>query len=258
MDFIQIERKNDIALLTIDRPEALNALNRAVLEALSEALEQLAETPIRALIITGAGDRAFVAGADVAEMATFTPEEAAAFGRFGNDVMTRVARFPAPVIAAVHGYALGGGFELALAADIAIASDLARFAFPETGLGITPGFGGTQRLARRIGPMAASELIYTGRRIKADEAKALGIVLDVVDADDLMDRAWTLAEAVANNAPIAVRRAKRALNEGLDGTLDEGIALEVEQFGACFSTEDQTNAMRAFVNKEKAPPFKGR
>jgi len=258
MTYIKLERQDHVAQLTIDRPEGLNALNKGLLQQLSATLLQLAgDGQVRALIITGAGDKAFVAGADIAEMADMDRNQAEIFARFGNRVMNQVSSFPVPVIAAVNGFALGGGFELALACDLRIASTKASFAFPETGLGITPGFGGTQRLARLAGPMTAFDLIMTGRRIRADEARERGIVLEVTEDKELLERAWEIAGLIAQKAPVAVREAKRAIMEGLDLTLAEGLILEQVCFGYCFETEDQKNAMSAFLKKEKVGGFKG-
>ena len=259
MTYIKLDKKDHVAVLTIDRPQGLNALNKAVLSQLSEALSQLADDgQVRVLIITGAGDKAFVAGADIAEMADMNRTEAEIFARFGNRVMNQVSSFPLPVIAAVNGFALGGGFELALACDLRLASEKASFAFPETGLGITPGFGGTQRLARLAGPMVALDLIMTGRRIRAGEAKDLGIVLEVTEAEALLGRAGELAETIAAKAPLAIREAKRAVMGGLDLTLREGLTLEEVAFGRCFETEDQKKAMKAFVEKKPMEGFTGK
>ncbi|NLB27935.1 MAG: hypothetical protein GX819_03195 [Clostridiaceae bacterium] len=258
MTYIKLDRKDHVAQLTIDRPEGLNALNKEMLQELSATLLQLAgDGQVRALIITGAGEKAFVAGADIAEMADMDRNEAEIFARFGNRVMNQVSSFPVPVIAAVNGFALGGGFELALACDLRIASTKASFAFPETGLGITPGFGGTQRLARLAGPMIALDLIMTGKRIRAGEARELGIVLEVTEEKELLERAWEIAGLITQKAPVAVREAKRSIKEGLDLTLMEGLALEESCFGRCFDTEDQKNAMSAFLKKEKIGGFKG-
>lgn len=258
MSTILLEQKEHIAQVTINRPEDLNALNRAVLHELSDILGQLdREGGVRALILTGAGDRAFVAGADIQEMAGMNRTEAEIFARFGNRVMRQLSSFPAPVIAAINGYALGGGFELALACDMRIASRKARFAFPETGLGITPGFGGTQRLPRLAGPMIALDLILTGRRITADEARELLIINEVTEEENLLPRVLEIAQGIASKAPCAVREAKRAIRQGMRITLDEGLVLEGTCFGRCFKTEDQKKAMRAFLDKEPPPTFTG-
>lgn len=259
MALIERTLEKKIATLTINRPQALNALNTETLAALRDELKALAaETDLRCLIIKGGGEKAFVAGADISEMAEKNEAEGAEFGRFGNEVFSLVAAFPAPVIAAVNGYALGGGFELALACDIRIAAETARFAFPETGLGITPGFGGTQRLARLAGPAIASELIFTGKRIKAEEALRLGIVNEVCPAEALLERAQAVAESIAAKGPIAVREAKRAIREGLEGTLAAGLNFESECFGRCFASEDQKKAMQAFLKKETFTDFANR
>ncbi len=259
MAFIIVEKREFVALLTINKPEGLNALDTSVLKELSDSLDALEkDRDLRVLIVTGAGDRAFVAGADIAEMAELTQEEAVSFARAGHVTMNKLSSFPMPTIAAVNGYALGGGFELALACDLIIASEKARFAFPETGLGITPGFGGTQRLARLAGSMVACDLIFTGRRLNAEQALALGIVAEIAKPESLLERAFEIANNIAEKAPIAIRNAKRAIYEGLCVTLSDGLAIETEQFSRCFDTDDQKNAMRAFVNKEKAPPFQGR
>ncbi|HPX93342.1 MAG TPA: enoyl-CoA hydratase-related protein [Bacillota bacterium] len=258
MSIIKLDQTDYVAELTIDRPEALNALNKAVLHELSSALSDLADDQqVRALIITGAGNKAFVAGADISEMADMDREEAEMFARFGNRVMNQVSSFPVPVIAAVNGFALGGGFELALACDFRIASTKASFAFPETGLGITPGFGGTQRLARLVGSMSAFDLIMTGRRIDVREAQALGLVMEVSEPDHLMGRVHELAATIAQKAPVAVREAKRAIRGGLDLTLAEGLALEASCFSRCFETKDQKDAMKAFLSKKKMDGFRG-
>lgn len=256
MSFVEIQKNDKTAVLTINRPEALNALNSQVLSDLKEALDELKkEADLRCLIITGAGPKSFVAGADIGEMSTMNPKKGEAFGIAGNKVMSQVASFPCPVIAAVNGYALGGGFELALACDLRLASEKARFAFPETGLGITPGFGGTQRLARLVGPALASELIFTGRTVKADEALAKGVVSQVCAPEELLDKAQELADTIAGRAPIAIRQAKKAIRGGLDLTLDKGLDYESECFGECFDSEDQKNAMKAFVEKQPFNDF---
>lgn len=259
MSFVELKKNGKTAVLTINRPEALNALNSQVLSDLKAALDELKkEADLRCLIITGAGPKSFVAGADIGEMSTMNPKKGEAFGIAGNKVMSQVASFPCPVIAAVNGYALGGGFELALACDLRLASEKARFAFPETGLGITPGFGGTQRLARLVGPALASELIFTGRTVKADEALAKGMVSQVCAPEELLDKAQELADTIAGRAPIAIRQAKKAIRGGLDLTLEKGLDYESECFGECFDSEDQKNAMKAFVEKQPFNDFQNR
>lgn len=256
MALIERNFENHIATLTINRPQALNALNTETLTALRDELKALAdEDDLRCLIIKGAGEKAFVAGADIAEMADMNEEEGAEFGSFGNEVFSLIASFPTPVIAAINGFALGGGFELALACDIRIATETARFAFPETGLGITPGFGGTQRLARLAGPAVASELIFTGARLKAEDALRLGVINTICPVEELDHCTLELAEFIASKAPIAVREAKLSIREGLDGSLAEGLVIESQGFGRCFASEDQKNAMKAFLNKETFTDF---
>ena len=256
MSNVLLEMKDHVAVITINRPKALNALSTEVLSDLNSALAEVCQTKsIYALIITGAGEKSFVAGADIAEMKDKNTDEAATYGRFGNQIFSRIENFRCPVIAAVNGFALGGGCELAMACDIRIASSNARFAQPETGLGITPGFGGTQRLPRLVGAGIAKELIYSCRQIKADEALAIGLVNKVVEPENLMEEAMKLANRIAANAPIAVANAKKAINDGLQTNMEAGVSIEVKEFSACFATEDQKLAMNAFVNKEKVEQF---
>lgn len=259
MKHILLEKKGNVAIATIDRERALNALNSEVLEDLDALVDAVsADEEIRALILTGKGEKAFVAGADIGEMSALTKAEGEVFGKKGNDVFRRIETLPIPVIAAVNGYALGGGCELAMACDIRICSDTAVFGQPETGLGITPGFGGTQRLARLIGPGMAKQLIYAARNIKADEALRIGLVNAVYPAAELLPAAEKLAETIAKNAPIAVRACKRAINEGLELPMDEAIALEERLFGSCFETEDQKEGMGAFLEKRKHEPYRNK
>ena len=258
MAFVTLERKGAVGVITMDRPEALNALNDQVLRDLDAVLDQVEQDPeILVAIVTGAG-RSFVAGADIGQMSTLTAVEAKAFGAYGNGVFLKLENLTKPTIAAVNGFALGGGCELSMACDIRLASEKAKFGQPEVGLGITPGFGGTQRLARIVGVSNAMELILTAKTIRADEAKALGLVSHVYPAEELMDRAMELANAIAANAQVAVRQSKAAIRRGLQTDMATGTAYETEAFGLCFSTEDQKDAMRAFVNKEKVTAFKNR
>ena len=255
MEFVLYEQKSDYAIVTINRPKALNALNSAVLKELGAVFRAIDLEAVRAVILTGAGEKSFVAGADIAEMSTLTVEEGEAFGKCGNDVFRMIETFPVPVIAAVNGFALGGGNELAMSCDIRICSENAVFGQPEVGLGITPGFGGTQRLARIINPGKAKELIYTASNIKAPEALALGLVNDVYTLEDLMPAAEKIAAKIARNAPIAVRACKKAINEGLQVEMDEAIVIEEKLFGSCFETEDQIEGMKAFLEKRKVERF---
>lgn len=253
-----IEKENGIGTLTINRPKSMNALNTQVLEDLHEALITIdQDEEIHVLIVTGAGDRAFVAGADITEMKDKNASEGRDFSNFGNKVFSLLDNLSQPTIAAVNGFALGGGAELAMACDIRIANEFAKFGQPEVGLGIIPGFGGTQRMSRLVGLAKAKELIYTGKVIKAEEAQAIGLVNDVVAADDLMDTAIEMAELILKQAPLGVKASKRAINQGYEMNLALALKLEAEMFGLQFSTEDQKIGMTAFVNKEK-PTFTGK
>jgi 3-hydroxybutyryl-coA dehydratase len=243
-----------VAVLTIDRPKALNALNPEVLNDLRLAFEGIDQDVVRCVILTGAGDKSFVAGADIASMSTMTKAEGEAFGRLGNDVFLMVENFPLPVIAAVNGFALGGGNELAMSCDIRLASENALFGQPEVGLGITPGFGGTQRLARVVGVGMAKQLVYSATNIKASEALRIGLVNAVYAPDQLMDAARKLAGKIASNAPIAVRNCKRAINEGIELPIAEAVQVEERLFGACFETHDQVEGMSCFLSREKPKP----
>ena len=258
MDFITYEQEGFVGVITINRPKALNALNSGVLDELNACLDAIDLETTRALILTGAGEKSFVAGADIGEMSTLTKAEGEAFGKKGNDVFRKLETFPIPVIAAVNGFALGGGCEIAMSCDIRICSDNALFGQPEVGLGITPGFGGTQRLARIIGVGKAKEMIYACTNVKADEAKALGLVNAVYTQEELLPAAKKLAGKIAKNAPIAVRACKKAINDGLDAVMDEAIVIEEKLFGSCFETEDQREGMGAFLEKRKVEGFKNR
>ena len=259
MTNVLLEKKGNIAVATINRPKALNALNSAVVADLDEMIGQImADEEIRALVITGSGEKAFVAGADIGEMSTLTKAEGEAFGKLGNDVFRRLEKLPIPTIAAVNGFALGGGNELAMSCDIRLCSDTAVFGQPETGLGITPGFGGTQRLARLVGPGMAKQLIYTAKNIKADEALRIGLVNAVYPAEELMPAAEKMASTIAKNAPIAVRACKKAINEGLEAKMDDAIVIEEKLFGSCFETADQKEGMGAFLEKRKHEPYQNK
>lgn len=256
MTNVLLEKKGNIAVATINRPKALNALNSQVLEDLNELVELVkADEEIRALVLTGCGEKAFVAGADIGEMSTLTKAEGEAFGKKGNDVFRKLETFPIPVIAAVNGFALGGGCEISMSCDIRICSENAVFGQPEVGLGITPGFGGTQRLARIVGTGKAKEMIYGARNIKAEEAYRIGLVNNVYPAEELMPAAKKLASTIARNAPIAVRNCKRAINEGIQVDMDQAIVIEEKLFGSCFETCDQKEGMNAFLEKRKVDAF---
>ena len=258
MSFVTLEQKGPVGVITMNRPEALNALNDQVLRDLDAVLDQVEENEeILVAVVTGAG-RSFVAGADIGQMSTLTAAEAKKFGVLGNQVFLKLENLTKPTIAAVNGFALGGGCELSMSCDIRVASEKAKFGQPEVGLGITPGFGGTQRLPRIVGAANAMELILTARNINAAEAKEMGLVSHVYAPEELMDKALELANAIAANAQIAVRESKAAIRRGLQADMATGAAFESEAFGLCFATEDQKDAMKAFLNKEKITAFKNR
>ncbi|NLM83509.1 MAG: enoyl-CoA hydratase/isomerase family protein [Clostridiales bacterium] len=252
------EVKDHVAVLTINRPEVLNALNLDVFAEIKDAVEKAErDEDVYVVVITGAG-RAFVAGADIKQMKDLGPMEARHFGEFGNEALYKIETLTKPVIAAVNGYALGGGCELACACDIRIASDRAKFGQPEVGLGIIPGAGGTVRLPRIVGAAKAKELIFTGRIIDAQEALRIGLVSDVVPAESLMEKVMSLAKEIAANAQIAVRQAKASINNALQCDVQSALKFEAQAFAVCFSTEDQKDAMTAFVNKSKVTAFKNK
>ena len=258
MSYVTSLQEGPILTLTLDRPEALNALNAQVFDDLDRALAQADQKTVRCVIITGAGEKAFAAGADIAAMADMTQAEAADFSRRGNAVFRRIETFPLPTIAAVNGYALGGGCELAMACDIRLCSENAVFGQPEVTLGITPGFGGTQRLMRLVGMGKAKELIFSARNVKAAEALQMGLVNGVYPADELLPAAEKLAAKIAKNAPVAVRACKAAMNEGVDLPMDQAIDAEVREFSACFETEDQKRGMAGFLNKQRNIRFENK
>ncbi len=242
-----------VAVVTLNRPEALNAFDSAQIDLVIDAFRSLkGHRVVRAVILTGSGDRAFAAGADIKEMAELSEREGLAFGRRGHLMASAVETLPQPVIAAVNGFALGGGCEIALACDIRIASDRAVFAQPEVSLGIPPGWGGTQRLTRLIGPGLAAELILTGRRVKADEALRIGLVNAIHPPEELLPKARALAEAIAKNGPTAVRNAKRLVQLAVSGQQVSGLKTEVELFGRAFGSAEQREGMRAFLDKRPA------
>ncbi|WP_342759941.1 enoyl-CoA hydratase-related protein [Kineothrix sedimenti] len=255
MEFIVYEQKGAVGIITISREKALNALNSTVLDELDKTLDAVNLDVVRCLILTGAGQKSFVAGADIGEMSSLTKAEGEEFGKKGNDVFRKLETFPIPVIAAINGFALGGGCEISMSCDIRICSDNAVFGQPEVGLGITPGFGGTQRLARLVGAGMAKQMIYTARNIKADEALRIGLVNAVYTQEELMPAAEKMAAGIAKNAPIAVRNCKKAINDGLDVDMDKAIVIEEKLFGDCFESFDQKEGMAAFLEKRKVEQF---
>ena len=258
MDFVKVEHGDaGVAVLTIDRQDKLNSLNQQVIGEIREALLGLEDDQPRVTIVTGAGERAFVAGADIAAMNEMSPLEAKRFAELGHQATALLDRSYVPTIAAVNGFALGGGCELALACDIRIAAENALFGFPEVSLGILPGMGGTQRLPRLVGPGIAKEMIFSGRRIKAEEARMMNLVNRVVPEGEALNAARELAGEIAANGPIAVRHAKAAANKAQDLDLESGLDYEADQFALLFGTEDAREGMGAFVEK-RDPEFKGR
>lgn len=255
MEFVTYEAEGQVGIVTINRPKALNALNSTVLDELDKTFDAVDLNEIRVIILTGAGEKSFVAGADIGEMSTLTKAEGEAFGKKGNDVFRKIETFPIPVIAAVNGFALGGGCEISMSCDIRICSDNAVFGQPEAGLGITPGFGGTQRLARIVGVGMAKQMIYSARNIKADEALRIGLVNAVYPLEELMPAAKKLASTIAKNAPIAVRNCKKAINDGLQVDMDKAVEIEEKLFGDCFESYDQKEGMAAFLEKRKVEAF---
>ncbi len=258
MSFVKYEQKNQVAVLTIDRQEALNALNSQVLRDLDDAITKVEQADdVVAVILTGAG-RSFVAGADIGEMKDFSAIDGKKFGVYGGSIFLRLENLPKPVIAAVNGFALGGGCELAMACDIRLAAEKAKFGQPEVGLGITPGFGGTQRLPRIVGVSKAMELILTAKTIGAAEAKEIGLVSEVYPPEELMDKAMELAQAICANAPIAVAESKRCIRMGMQTDIATGAAFEAEAFGVTCGTEDKNEGMGAFLEKRVEKNFRNR
>ena len=257
LEHLEYEERDGVGIITLNRPKALNALNSGLLNELANVLTELMGAGLRALVLTGSGDRAFAAGADIGEMSSFSAEEAEAFAAGGQAVLRLIENFPAPTIAAVKGFALGGGCEVAMATDMILAAPTAVFGQPEVKLGVIPGFGGTQRLVRRVGRQRALELMYTGRNVDAQEAVRLGIALNVVEEGDVVDAALQLAGRIARNGPSAVRWVKQVVDETEGRDAEAGMASERAHFALCFSTHDQSEGMAAFLEKRKAT-FTGR
>ena len=258
MQTIRYEKQDNIGIITINRPEALNALNSAVFDELEPLVGEIErDATLGALIITGEG-RSFVAGADIGEQCPMDLDAGRKWARRGSSVFRRLEKLEIPTIAAVNGFALGGGCELALACDIILASEKAKFGQPEVGLGITPGFSGTQRLPRRVGVAKAKELIFSGKQIGAEEAKRIGLVNEVYAAEELLNKAVEMAKSFTANAPIAVKYSKACIDRGMQMDIDNGIALENELFAMCFATEDQKEGMGAFLEKRKEKHFQNK
>jgi len=255
MEFVSYEKCNRFGVITINRPDALNALNTKVLEELKEILLAVELNDTRCLIITGAGKKAFIAGADISQMSNFTKAEGEAFVETVNNLFLKMEEFPIPIIAAINGYALGGGCELAMCCDIRICSENAKFGQPEVGLRIIPGFGGTQRLPKIIGAGRAKEMIYAGTTIDAREAWRIGLVNHVYRQEELLGKAKELARNIAEKAPIAVRNCKKAISQGSSKEISSGVRIEEELFGACFETLDQKRGMKAFLEKWDSVQF---
>jgi enoyl-CoA hydratase len=245
--------ENGVGMITINRPKALNALNYDTLQDLSDIFDQMTgDDTVKTVIITGSGEKSFVAGADITAMLPMSAVEGRKWAKFAQGIFNKIENFPRPVIAAVNGFALGGGCELAMACDIRIASEKAKFGQPEVSLGIPPGFGGTQRLPRLVGKGRAKELLFTGDMIDAAEAYRIGLVNQVTKPEALLDKAKSMAQKIMSRGPVAVELCKAAVNEGLDVDLESGVAFEAEIFGLCFATADQKEGMSAFVEKRKA------
>jgi len=255
---LEIDNESRVAVITINRADKLNALNRALLDELDSALDTIAgDDNVRAVIITGAGNRAFVAGADIAEIAALrTAEDAEEFSRHGQRIFSKIEQLPKPVIVAINGYALGGGCELAMSGDVRLAADTAQFGQPEINLGVIPGYGGTQRLARIIGRDRAKYLVFTGERIGADEAFRLGLVERIVPATDLLDAAMELATSLAARAPHAIALAKMAINEGTSMPLEQALEHEAALFAQAVDTADRREGTAAFLEKRQ-PQWRG-
>ncbi len=256
-EHILFEKKNALAYITINRPAKLNALNRQVMRELNDAFTKIADDPeVRAVILTGSGEKAFVAGADIGELSTQTPVEGKEFSIWGQGVLNKIETLGKPVIAAVNGYALGGGCELAMACTVRIASENAKLGQPEVKLGIMAGYGGTQRLPRLVGKGVAMQLLLTGEQVSAAEAQAVGLVNKVVPLPDLIPTAEKMAHAMIENAPLALKYTMESVNRGLEMTLEEGLFLEATLFGICCTTEDMKEGTQAFLAK-RSPQFKG-
>lgn len=255
---VKVERRGGAAIVTVNRPKALNALNPATMAALDEAFRSLeAASDVSGIVLTGGGEKAFIAGADIAAMSNLTAVEALSWGARGQALLNRIENHPKPVIAAVNGYALGGGLEIAMACDFIVAVPEAKLGQPEVALGVIPGFAGTQRLLRLVGRAKAKQLCMTGEQITAEEGHRLGLVAELVPRDRLLARCEELVAKIGGNGPLAVRLVREVINRGGDMDLPSAMALELDAFALCFATEDQKEGMRAFLEKRK-PSFRGR
>ena len=258
MSFILTDISNHIAILTINRPEALNAMNNMVVSDLVSAVKTcIDDENVGVIILTGAGDKAFVAGADIKQMQSNGPKEALTFGQMGQHMTLLIENSPKPVIAAVNGFALGGGCEISMACHIRVASETATFGQPEVLLGILPGWGGTQRLPRLVSLGIANELITTGRMVSASEAKLIGLVNHVVPPNELIDKCKEIAVQILKNGPNAIAKSLACIREGIGKSMEEGLKIEVDQFSKLFGTEEANEGLRAFVEKRK-PKFRGK
>jgi enoyl-CoA hydratase len=256
-EFLQLSEEAGTLVVTINRPEAMNALNASVLSSLAQMIDWVEKnTTVRAVILTGAGEKAFVAGADIKQFESMTPEGAKELSMRGQAIFRRLEELRVPVIAAVNGFALGGGLELALSCDFIYASDNAKFGLPECTLGLLPGYGGTVRLPRRVGAARAREMTYTGNMVGAPEALVLGLVAKIVPREELLKACLETTKVISSRAPVAVSMIKRSIHEGMSLTEDEALELEADLFGKIFATEDKNEGVRAFIEKRK-PSFKG-
>ena len=250
MQYLKVERDNEIVQITIDRPDKLNAMNLDVMDEFISILGELDNDSSRVIIITGSGQKAFSAGADIEYMSKIGPTEAEKYALRGHDVLNKIEKIEKPIIAAINGYALGGGCELALSCDIRFASSNAQLGQPEVTLGICPGWGGTQRLLRIIGPARAKDLIFSGRRISAEEALSMGLVNRIFSSDNLLSETKTYARAITKNSNFAVGISKMLVNRGMDASLDTGLKLEIYSWSLCFSTKERQERMKAFLEKK--------
>ena len=248
--YLQVEKDEEITLITINRPDKLNAMNLSVMDEFITVLDSLEKDSSKVIIITGAGQKAFSAGADIEYMSKIGSVEAEKYALRGHEILNKIESIEKPVIAAINGYALGGGCELALACDIRFASSNAQLGQPEVTIGICPGWGGTQRLLRIIGPARAKDLIFTGRKIGAEEAHSMGLINKIFSTEKLISESKAYAKNISKNSSFAVGKSKMLVNRGMDTNLDTGLKLEIYSWSLCFSTKDREERMRAFVEKK--------